>query len=104
MQLAYLEGHDPSVPIGKNAERQDGLHAEGIDRFQTPLVPDEHRIVDSVGVGVFTYFIRIIDRNADNFEVICCMFATEGLQQRDLSTAGIAPGCPEINYERTVLE
>jgi hypothetical protein len=56
-----------------------------------------------VGSGVLSHVIRIIDCNADNFEAICRMFATESFQERDLATARLAPGRPEIDDERPAL-
>src|SRR5262249_22444914 len=74
-------------------------HAEGTHRGQTPLIPDQNRIIDSLRLGVLSYVIRIIDRNPDNFEAIWRMFATESLQEGDLTAAGLTPGCPEIDHQ-----
>src|SRR5215471_16910989 len=103
VQLADLESDDPSLLIGKHTERKDRVHAEGISRGETPLIPDQNRIIDSLRMGVLLDVFRIIDCDPDNFQAICRMFATESFQEGDLTTAGLAPGRPEIDQQGPAL-
>ena len=99
MQLADLQGHDPSLPVGKNREREDRIHAECGNRIQSILFADQHRIIDAHLVCVVLYRIAEVYGDADDFHSISGAFMPQGLQQRDFAAAGGTPGRPEVDQQ-----
>ena len=104
VQFAHLESHDPPGGVGEDAEGQHGVHAEGADGGEFPLLADQHRIVDCPLGGVFAHRRRIVDRDAHHLQTRPPLaLVAERLEERDLAPAGLAPGGPEVEKERPSL-
>ena len=103
VQLAHLQRDDPAGGVGERTEGQDGIHPKGRDGLESSLLAHQHRIVHSAVPGILLSCIAKIDRNADNFEVICRTFAAQAFQERNFPAAGLAPAGPEIHHQRAAL-
>src|SRR5262249_19095743 len=85
MQLADLEGHDVPLAIGEYAEREDGIHPECRNGFQSILFADQYRIIDAHLACVVLYRIAEVNGDTDYFQAVRGAFVPQALQQRDLT-------------------
>ena len=104
VQLADLHGDDAALCVGEHREREHRIDTEGIGCGQPVLLADQQRIVEADLGSVLEDIFAEVDGDAEHLHAARAALIAQLAQQRDLAAAGGAPGRPEVDDERGVLE